>query len=226
MDALAQALARFNRAEPDLLFRDAFGHWDTQLRLSSCFRQRVAQAADIPCVPDNAWWAAEYPLSCLVGALSLYVEVECAVREPRLNSQALVRPGREDVDFIISFETELILIEAKAYTSNDNAQLKRKLDRLDSTRRFYLDLHNASERPIEFHFLLTSPAVPQNLDVKWPDWVCKGNMPPWIPLKLGNLQNLLQVTRCDPNGKSTREGLHWRAIPSRVFAPPKSGETI
>jgi len=39
MADLAGALARFNRAEPDLVFRDAFGHTDNPLRLSSTFRR-------------------------------------------------------------------------------------------------------------------------------------------------------------------------------------------
>ena len=126
MTTLAQVLARFNRTEPDLLVRDALGHWDTPLPLSEDFRKRVAKTADLKnSVPKDAWWAAEYPLNCLAGALYLYVEDAAVVDAtesdmfPKLSQQDLrpiLEPGREDVDFIIAFDETLIFLEAKAYT--------------------------------------------------------------------------------------------------------------
>ena len=103
------------------------------------------------------------------------------------------------------------------HSSNDNSQLKRKLGVVDKIRSFYLKLCGIKKEHISFHFLLASPAKPQKLDAEWPSWACKTNMPPWMPLKLGNPQNILQVTRCDQEGRSTKEGQHWRAIPSQLF---------
>jgi hypothetical protein len=217
MDALARALAQFNRAEPDLLFRDALGHWNTRLGLSDDFCKRVAAAVNLPCIPSDAWWATEYPFNCLVGALVLYAEGETAVKQPRRNSLELIKPGREDVDLIISFGTELILIEAKAYSPNDNNQLRSKLEVVDNIRSLYLSLCGIKEGHIRFHFLLTSPTKPRKLNVEWPSWAGKSSMPPWMPLKLGNPQNILQVTRCDPEGRSIKDGQHWRAISSQLF---------
>lgn len=174
MDELATALNRFNRAEPDLLFRDAFGHASQNLRLGSDFRKRVAKASGLEDIPEYAWWAAEYPFNALAGAILLYVEGDKAIHNFPCNSPALVKPGREDADFIISFREHLILIEAKAHSPNDKQQVARKLERLCALNQFYRSLQGFPNRPIDFRFLLASPTKPQRLNLEWPVWAVKG----------------------------------------------------
>ena len=217
MHNLAQALERFNRTEPDLLFRDAFGHSGRPLCLSASFRQRVANAVGVESIPIDAWWASEYPFNCLAGALLLYVEGEAEKEKPQTNVHALVTPGREDVDFVISFETTLILIEAKAYTHNDKPQVISKIKRLQLLRKFYLGLENSEHRPVSFNFLLTSPVSPQKLDVEWPAWACGDQKLPWMRLELGQGLGILQSVRCNADGKRSSKGRHWRIFPSRSY---------
>lgn len=216
MESLAQALNRFNRTEPDLLFRDAFGHSGAPMRLGESFRKRVANAAGID-VPSDAWWAAEYPFNSLAGAL--LVHAKGYNEEPQSNAPPLVKPGREDVDFLISFGHHLVLIEAKAYTANDMPQILRKLRRLQLLRDFYDGLEKSGQHPVEFHFLLASPAEPQKLgDVPWPPWACKGRIPPWMPLHMSLPPGgVLQVTRCHESGRSSSGGQSWRVLPAKVF---------
>ena len=221
MTTLAQVLARFNRTEPDLLVRDALGHWDTPLPLSEDFRKRVAKTADLKnSVPKDAWWAAEYPLNCLAGALYLYVEDAAVVDAtesdnlfPKLSPQdqrSILEPGREDVDFIIAFDETLVFLEAKAYTSYSTRQMKSKLARLHLLYAFYSRLPHACQRPIDFHLLITSPRPPGRLQVEWPPWACKGDRPPWMKLKLSPSQDVLRVTRCNEQGVSMKTGDRWR----------------
>lgn len=221
MMTLAQVLARFNRTEPDLLVRDALGHWDTSLPLSEDFCKRVAKTAALKSVPKCAWWAAEYPLNCLAGALYLYVEDDAAVVDategdhlyPELSQQdlrSILEPGREDVDFIIAFDETLIFLEAKAYTSYSTRQMKSKLARLHLLHAFYSGLPHARQRPIDFHLLITSPRPPSRLKVEWPSWACKGDRPPWMELKLSPSKDVLRVTRCNEQGVSIETGDRWR----------------
>jgi hypothetical protein len=146
---VAEALEHFNKAEPDLMIRDAFGHRKKKLCLDTSFRERLENEAKLGQVPDDAWWAVEYPFTCLVGALALYAQGKQAFHQKWVNNAAekgrvaaslqhakggkvgsqnkhkglprLATSGREDVDFIISFENKIILLEAKGYTSFKNS---------------------------------------------------------------------------------------------------------
>jgi len=217
MDELAKALNLFNRAEPDLLFRDAFGHDKKNLVLGEDFRKRVAAASGIGTIPECAWWAAEYPFNALAGAILLYVEGDKAKCQFRCNTPELVKAGREDVDFIISFGEYLILIEAKAYTPNDKSQVKRKLERLRTLHDFYLSLPGCSEWLIDFRFLLASPDEPQKLDIQWPDWACKGKNPPRMRLAISNPDEFLQTKRCTESGVISQIGQRWRIVSAKRF---------
>ena len=216
MWALAEALSRFNRTEPDLLFRDAFGHSANKLQLSSSFRKRIEETAGLSNVPQDAWWATEYPFNSLAGALLLYAKGESSIEQAtpnrvKENLRNLAENGREDVDFIVSYDNTLILIEAKAFTSYKNTQMTSKLARLELVYEFYQSVPNVEKPSVDFHFLLTSPTRPQRLQAKWPTWACKGKIPPWMPLQdTLHPDGVLRVTRCDGKGKTTARGEHWR----------------
>ncbi len=214
---LAEALSRFNRTEPDLLFRDAFGHAESRLQLASNFRERIEETAGLTDIPKGAWWATEYSFNSLAGALLLYAEGESAIERATPNRvkeslRALAENGREDVDFVVSYDNVLILIEAKAYTSYKNKQMASKLARLKLVYDFYMALPDSREPRVSFHFLLTSPKTPQKLEAEWPSWACKGGKrPPWMPMQNTIPQEgVLRVTRCDEKGKTTSKGKHWR----------------
>jgi hypothetical protein len=215
---LYDALDQFNRTEPDLLFRDAFGHSKEHLRLSHDFRSRVADAAGLQEIPETAWWAAEYPFNCLAGAILLWAKGSNAAKAKYpCNASGLITSGREDVDFVIAFDERLIMIEAKVHTSNATKQVKRKLERLRILHDFYCGLPQP-QKPLQFHFVLASPTKPQKFDdIVWPDWACKRPLP-WTSLHVNEHQDgVLRVTRCDEQGNSNQDGKQWRIVSGKSF---------
>ena len=219
MGGLAEVLERFNRKERHLLIRDALGHKGVPLRLSEDFRQRMAEKLGIASgVPEGAWWATDYHIGWLAGALTAYVEGEDEALKARPNplfhGRRLVEGNQEDVDLVFAWGTDLVMIEAKAYGAFSNKQMESKLQRLDLLHAHYAGLPHAVERPIRFHLLLISPRPPQKLDVVWPKWGYRGTDIPWIELKLDASAPVLTVTRCNPAGQSTAEGDHWRVAPN------------
>jgi hypothetical protein len=65
---------------------------------------------------------------------------------------------------------------------------------------------------VRMHFLLTSPSELKDPDVKCPEWINKENRIPWINLYLPKGEPILEVNRCDANGKKTAKGDYWRIV--------------
>src|SRR5208283_549288 len=144
IDRLAQALERFNRKERNLLVRAILGdEKENPLRLSEHFRKQVEDKLEIK-VPEDAWWSTDYHINWLAGALAIFMKgEEAAVKNKNTylnlekNGRRLAEGNQEDVDLLIAVEKHLILIEVKAYTSWDNAQIASKLARLELLHDFY-----------------------------------------------------------------------------------------
>ncbi len=218
MAELADALERFNRKERNLLIRSVLGHKEAPLQLSEPFRQTLAVKLNIPALPENTWWATDYHVSWIAGALAVYLSDKAAVAHgrpnPESNSRRLVEGNQEDIDLLIAAGQHLIMVEAKAYGAWSAAQVASKLQRLDLLLAYYDQIKHGN-RPVHFHLVLMSPRQPQHLPRKlkeamparlsqlWPDL-------PWIPLKLET--SVLEVTRCQPDGKSSAAGDHWRVV--------------
>ncbi|GAA0607485.1 hypothetical protein GCM10009416_50490 [Craurococcus roseus] len=215
---LAQALERINRKERNLLIRAALGHKEVPLRLSSAFRKQVAKKLNLMSeVPEDAWWATDYHISWLAGALTVYVEGDGALTtakpNPWFGERRLVEGNQEDVDLVVAFGKELLLIEAKAYGAFSNAQLASKLVRLNLLHDYYKGLGLATECPVNFRILLISPMPPQKLTTIWPNWVRAEAGVPWIPLELNTSASVLEVRRCNQDGQISAAGDHWRVVP-------------
>ena len=103
-------------------------------------------------IPEKAWWATDYHISWLAGALALFVKGEKCAKQPFENrpieddrwtnlkkpeGRQLVEGNQEDVGLVIATGCELILIEAKAYGAWTVPQLNSKLARLDLLHKFY-----------------------------------------------------------------------------------------
>jgi hypothetical protein len=187
MNELADALKRFNRKERNLLVRAVLGDEQTPLLLSDQFRKDVATKFGIEIQPD-AWWATDYHINWLAGALAYYTEGDACLNRARRNTEPsssgqMIEQNLEDVDLIIVSDHDLILIEAKAYAYFDNAPLKSKLERLDLVRNEYPRL--TMQNPVvQMHFLLISPTEPRKIMVTWPEWTWKKSEIPWIVLHL------------------------------------------
>jgi adenylosuccinate lyase len=70
MYTLAGALESFNRKERNLLVRKILGQAGSP-SLSKRFSDQVAQKLGLQSIPDKAWWATDYHISWLAGALAL-----------------------------------------------------------------------------------------------------------------------------------------------------------
>ncbi|MBR0663980.1 hypothetical protein GXW71_06375 [Roseomonas hellenica] len=235
MDLLPSTLERFNRKERNLLVRDALGHRGVPLRLSDNFRARLACTLDQPSapVPQDAWWATDFHISWIAGALAIFARGDAAVSnqfpnpsrsaEDSTKRRYLIEQNQEDVDLIVSWGRELVFVEAKAYGSFTNTQWKSKLTRLELLHNFYLSLEIPADRAIRFHVVLASPTKPKLLKGSLPHWLCRRPPDdlPWLELDLGltgtaeTPSTVLSVNRINNQEKSD-----WGITAKR---PPRSG---
>jgi len=119
MIELAKALERFNRKERNLLIRSVLGHGETPLQLSQAFRQTLASKLNIAALPETAWWATDYHVSWIAGALAVHLDKNSASELVRpnleLSGRYLIEDNQEDIDLLIAAGQHLIMVEAKAY---------------------------------------------------------------------------------------------------------------
>jgi predicted RecB family nuclease len=119
-------LERFNRKERNLVIRHILGHTANPLRLDVKFRYKVSTALNLESqIPESISWWTDYHISWLAGALVLFAmgpEVASkasptgsGILENRQlsNHRWLVEGGGEDIDLVLAYDHELILIEAK-----------------------------------------------------------------------------------------------------------------
>jgi hypothetical protein len=215
MYSLSEALEFFNRKERNLLVRDILGERGP-LHLSDCFCNRLTQKLGFPINPKDTWWATDYHISWLAGALALFVKGEERARDAYENKQKdgrqLVEGNQEDVDLVIATGNNLVLIEAKAYGAWSKTQLDHKLARLELLDDFYKTLIGCgpSEHAVKFHFLLTSPAPPSvKPTARRPSWAFTGQEVPWTKLEIDERKFVFKVTRCDARGKKDAKGGSW-----------------
>jgi hypothetical protein len=219
MDALAQTLESFNRKERNLLVRAALGHKETPLRLSAKFRAKVSEKLGIGTIPEDAWWATDYHFGWLAGALAVYSGDQAALLEPGrpnppdlTSKRRLVEGNQEDIDLVIAFGQNLILLEAKAYGAWSNGQMKSKLERLHLLCAYRDELRQASDLPIDIHLLLISVAEPQKLAKVRVPWSDSEIDLPWISLDIDEKILVRTVTRCNSQGIADAMGDRWRVV--------------
>lgn len=228
MACFSEILERFNRKERNLLVRDILGKPGIHPKLDEFFLQRVRCALKVK-VPDTAWWATDYHISWLAGALTVYTKGEppCGpFYNPHVKSdhdsndsapgRQLVEGNQEDIDLVIATGQDVILIEAKAYGAFTKRQINSKLARLRLLYHFCKNLTFQGQLPIKFHLALQGPVDPKHLNIEWPAWLCSGGQVPWIELTLAAPETVLEVTRCDKNGKSSAQGDSWKVFQRHV----------
>jgi hypothetical protein len=165
MNSLVQALERFNRKERNLLVRAAIKDHEAPLQLSQGFRSEIAAELGLrEEVPADAWWATDYHIAWLAGALSLYVLADAALGKawsnPEINQRRLIEGNQQDIDLVIAWENHIVLIEAKAYGYFSNSQLKSKLDKLNLVHQYYGELTEGRSANVDFRLLLISEVAP------------------------------------------------------------------
>lgn len=122
----------------------------------------------------------------------------------------------EDVDLVIAADQTLILIEAKAYGIFTDKQIASKVARLNLLYDFYTKLQSNAAQQIRFYFLLQGPTNPEHLTMRWPCWAANRKTEGWIQLDIPSSESILEVTRCDSKGQSSKDGMHWKVLQSRV----------
>lgn len=216
---LVDALARFNRKERYWLIRNALGR--SSARLDDAFRDQLKLAIGKEEVPTDAWWAMDYHLDWLIGALSLVAD-DKSVHQVRPNSLNFVTGSQEDMDLVVAFDNVLVLIEAKGETAWSNSQFNSKVARLEAVREAGL-----LPGSVEVFFVVMSPRAPDGLvarpDSPWQAWMCDPNgRPRHIPLKMD--EDFLKVTRCDEvSGQPDSKGKSWKIVPARGAAKLDEG---
>jgi len=210
---LVEALKSFNRKERFWLIRNALG--PASETLDEAFRRRLQQAIGVE-VPATAWWAMDYHLDWLVGALTMLARGDAAFAS-HPNDQRLVCGNQEDMDLVVAFDRTLVLIEAKGDTAWSNEQFQGKVKRLEG-----LQAAGLMPSPLRLFFVLTSPRPPVGLvpkeGTRWSPWMCDDQERPlFFPLEMPT--EFWKVTRWDDERQQPSfAGTRWKIVPSRGSA--------
>lgn len=204
MTDLVTVLKRFNRKERYWLLRTALGA--NSERLDGGFREQLENRLGIK-IPANAWWAMDYHLDWLIGALHLLN----GGTEDKARENRMVTGTQEDIDLVIAFDGTLILIEAKGDTPWSNPQLNSKVDRLEQ-------IFAGGDFPggLMLHFVLMSPKPSENLERAptgdWPKWMCNSDgQPLHLKMTFGDVAaRFLKVVRCNDEGCPDKAATHWK----------------
>lgn len=201
MSGVIDLLMRFNRKERFILLNHALGQWC----LDRDFSRKVGNKLGLE-IPSDAFVAMDYHLDWL--QIALHLADQNDPHRTLFPNGDLIRANQEDIDLLIAFkggsasETHLVLIEAKADTSWNNAQLNSK------ARRLKCIFDENSHALVQPHFILTSPREPRHVKTaEWPCWMKpKGeDCPLWLELPLSD--ELLKVTRWNEvDGKADKNG--------------------
>ena len=226
------------------MVRAILGHKEKPLRLSKSFQEKVLVALGIN-IDENAWWATDYHYDWLAGALAVHVVgADDAVqkrgqRKARQNRSSqkssdaanrLVMGNQEDADLVIASGSDLVLVEAKAFGVFTNKQMTSKLARLELLQQELVEMTKTFKpgHEVGLHLLLISPRDPQEHKPwpdwlkAWPDWLKRRGRIPWIKLDLSS--GILDVSRCDNNGKRMVTTDYWRIgeLASPISVEPKN----
>ena len=209
MNAFVDLLKKFDRKERNWLIRDMLGNPP----LSEKFRERLEHAISEHrpnfSIPSTAWWAIDYHWDWIFGA----VKQLHSDKMPFENRNS-VAGHQEDVDLIVAFDENVILLEAKATGSWSNSQASSKLGRYERLQNF---AQETGAQKLQFFFLLASPKAPINL----PDdsrWGTSSGRSAWMRLSIPIVEyEYLAVTRCHIDGATAKDGGYWKvsAFPSK-----------
>ena len=210
MSRLIEQLRWFDRKERFAVLRDALGFHPETPCLHEDFLSRLARCIDVD-VPKRVFLAMDYHLDWIELALhrTQYPELQPG-KNFRNPAPDRINENQQDSDLLVAFEgdregrrvTHLVLIEAKAYLSWDNRQLKCKAKRLGKIFGENGSCYDA----VEPHFVLMTAHEPKKVRTGcWPDWTRNGKDPFLLRY---DLPGRLEVTRCSEDGKPSRDGTH------------------
>lgn len=186
MSRLTACLEDFNRKERYWLMRYALGEPGRPIPLARPFRDAISLETGLD-IPADAWWAMDYHIDWLFGALQSYRGKEtCGAYR-----KDLLTGSQEDFDFVIAYATTLILIEAKATGRWRSKQHKSKFERIQRLEDALLQ-----ECGVTVRSLLLSPGRPP-----------EGIPGRWIPLPIDGERKYFSVLKRWPDGVNPS---HWQ----------------
>lgn len=224
--SLVDCLKLFNRKERYWLLRNALGKGSNLcLHLDNVFLSKILKTVKISVVPlpQDVWWAMDYHFDWITGALKLYSEQK--IEKPEYSElftsgKPIISGTQEDIDFIISFEKHIILIEAKGTIAWNSKQFSNKLHRIAALKQF-INKYTCSDIKIEF--LLISPIKPKRLEksmsqdmshVKYIQMSIPNDGIAANTTAINNNYRFLKTTRCDQDGNQIQSGKYWKIAPT------------
>lgn len=147
---LTECLERFNRKERYWLIRNALGDPGAPMLLAPSFLKTLREKTKLE-IPDDAWWAIDYHIDWLFGALQCFLRRD----EKGAYHADLLTGSQEDFDFVVAYDRTLILIEAKATGPWRTVQCESKFERLDRLEKTLL-----KECGLTVKTLVLSPTPP------------------------------------------------------------------
>ena len=198
------------------MLRDALGIHPETPCLNEDFRTRLASCIQVD-VPKRVFLATDYHLDWIELALHRTQNPDLQPGKHFTNpAPDRINENQQDSDLLVAFEgdregrrvTYLVLIEAKAYLSWDNCQLKRKAKRLG---KIFGDNGSCYEA-VEPRFVLMTAHEPRNIRTGcWPGWTRNGKDPFLLRY---DLPDRIAVTRRSKDGRRSRDGSHLSLHPT------------
>lgn len=131
---LKTTLQDFNRKERYWVVRNALGVQNQEIRLSESFRNSLQKAIGKE-IKEDAWWALDYHIDWLFGALFHIGDPENREGVNEDSGSSYLKGTQEDFDFVVAFDKTIVLMEAKGVTGWKKEQLKRKHERIELLER-------------------------------------------------------------------------------------------
>ena len=199
-------LKSFNRKERFHLVGQLLGN--SEFNLDPNLFRKILDLLELD-TPTYYFSAMDYHLDWIYASLEL---AHSDVNGPKKRDNLCISATQEDVDFLLAFvddsgNTHIVMVEAKGDTSFTNKQLQSKANRLSA-------IFGASSEKwpnVIPHFLICSPVQPSLLETKnVPSFMLNESNDGFIWFRLYMPSNQRKVTRCNKEGKSSKDGEFWK----------------
>ncbi|HVW56713.1 MAG TPA: hypothetical protein VHC00_13600 [Rhizobiaceae bacterium] len=189
---LVACLQSFNRKERYWVIRNILDYPDG-MEISDSFLNVLNKGFDCE-FERNSWWAIDYHIDWLIGALALYGNggdpgpIICD------NVNRLVRGSQEDFDFIVAAGNTIVVIEAKFESPWTPKQYKSKVSRFKQIKSYFKEL--CPDVKLDFGLMARRER--------------NGVIVPQIELQGPPTKWFRRIKRWDPiSGKPSKDGSHW-----------------
>lgn len=211
MATLIENLQTFNRKERFVVIQTVHGNESDFVSLSEAFRKKIHNSlGGDPPIPSSVFLATDYHLDWIEVALVRTADSKISLSTPFESPSPRINTNQQDIDLLVAFNslvnggslTDLVLIEAKAYTGWNNEQLRSKVERL---QEIFGDGSGRKYRSIVRPWLvLMSPKESNRIEHDyWPTWMKPYGGPQWL---IYNLPDREKITRCTKDGTWSKDG--------------------